>query len=466
MSDFITALKQIVGPDYCLTDPADMAPHVREWRGRYQGTAQAVVKPANADEISAVIKLCNEHNVPIVPQGGNTSLVGGSVPYDARALVLSTARMNRILELDADNFTITVEAGCILQNVQQAASDANRYFPLSLGAEGSCQIGGNIASNAGGILALRYGVTRDLVLGLEVVLPNGDIWSNLRRLRKDNSGYDLKQLFIGSEGTLGIITKAVLKLFSVPQQRETFFLGIPSTQAAVHIFSQLRSQIGEHIIAFELMCQGNLDMCHEYGPAIIEPLHSKAPWYLLVETMNTDRETIETFLAGHFESGLISDAVLADSEQQRKNLWFIREAIVEAQRLAGGAIKHDISVPVSDLPSFLDEAIPLIATLLPGARALPFGHVGDGNLHFNIAKPPGSNDDDFIQQWDDINHAVHKIVLKYKGSIAAEHGVGTFKRDELAETKSPVEMDLMRVIKHALDPDNRMNPNVILAERL
>ncbi len=462
MSDFINALRAIVGPDYCLTAQTEIEPYVREWRGRYVGQAQAVVKPADADQISAIIKLCHAHNIPIIPQGGNTSLVGGSISYDAQAIVLSLSRLNRILDLDAANFTMTVESGCILQTVQQAALEANRYFPLSLGAEGSCQIGGNIASNAGGILALRYGVMRDLVLGLEVVLPNGDIWSNLRRLRKDNSGYDLKQVFIGSEGTLGIITKAVLKLFSIPRQRETAFLAIPSTESAIALLSALRNQIGENIIAFEIMCEGNLEFCRTYGPPIIEPLQNVAPWYILMETMNTPRPAIEEFLAARFEDGQILDATLADSEQQRKDLWFIREACVESQRRAGGAIKHDISVPVSDIPAFLDEALPLVAKLLPGARALPFGHVGDGNLHFNIAKPPDSDDDDFVAQWDDVNHAVHALVLKYHGSIAAEHGVGTFKRDELAETKSPVEMTLMHAIKNTLDSQGIMNPNVVL----
>ena len=462
MTDFITQLQQIVGADYCLTDTISIEPYVREWRGRYVGQAQAVVRPADAQQISAIIKLCTQHKIPVVPQGGNTSLVGGSIAYDKAAIVLSTSRLNKVLDVDADNFTMTVEAGCVLQNVQTAALNVNRYFPLSLGAEGSCQIGGNIASNAGGILALRYGVMRDLILGLEVVLPNGEIWTNLRRLRKDNSGYDLKQVFIGSEGTLGIITKAVLKLFSVPQQRETFFLAIPAPSAAITLFNALRSAIGENVLACELMCEGNLQLCAEHGPEIIAPLQTTAPWYLLMETMNTSRAHIEEFLGTHFENGHILDATLAESEQQRKNLWFIREAIVEAQRRAGGAIKHDISVPVSDIPAFLDEAIPLVAQLLPGARALPFGHVGDGNLHFNIAKPPGSNDDDFVAQWDDINHAVHAVVLRYNGSLAAEHGVGTFKRDELAATKSSVEMDLMRTVKNALDPHNLMNPNVVL----
>jgi FAD/FMN-containing dehydrogenase len=463
MTDFITALTALVGPDHCLTNPAEMTPFVREWRGRYEGKAQAVVRPANPEEIAAVITLCAYHQVPIVPQGGNTGLVGGSVPIVRQdAIVLSTSRLNKIISVDATNFTMTVEAGCILQHVQQAAMDADRFFPLSLGAEGSCQIGGNIASNAGGILALRYGVMRDLVLGLEVVLPNGEIWTNLRRLRKDNTGYDLKQLFIGSEGTLGIITKAVLNLFPVPQQRETFFLALPAVQNAVTLFNSLRNHIGENIVACELMCDGNLEFCDLYGPDIIRPLQNSAPWYLLIETMNTPRDSIEAFLGAQFEQNLISDAALAESEQQRKQLWFIREAIVEAQRRAGGAIKHDISVPVSDIPDFLDEALPLVAKLLPGARALPFGHVGDGNLHFNIAKPPGSNDDDFVKQWDDINHAVHEIVRRYNGSIAAEHGVGTFKRDELAAIKSPVELDLMHRVKNMLDPQGLMNPGVIL----
>jgi FAD/FMN-containing dehydrogenase len=462
MSDFITSVQSIVGAGYCLTAPADMEPYLREWRGRYVGQAQAVVKPANADQIAAVIQLCQHHGVPVVPQGGNTGLVGGSIGYQPDAIILSTARLNTIIAVDAANFTMTVESGCILQHVQQAAADANRYFPLSLGAEGSCLIGGNIATNAGGILALRYGVMRDLVLGLEVVLPNGEIWTNLRRLRKDNSGYDLKQLFIGSEGTLGVITKAVLKLFPIPQQRETAFLAIPSPQVAIALLNALRNTIGENILAFELMCDGNLDYCRIYGPQIVEPLQTTAPWYLLIETMNTPRAQIESFLGHHFEAGHILDATLAESEQQRSQLWYIREAIVEAQRLAGGAIKHDISVSVSDIPAFLDEALPLVADLLPGARALPFGHVGDGNLHFNIAKPPGSNDDDFVAQWDAINHAVHAIVLRYNGSIAAEHGVGAFKRDELAATKSAVEMDLMKTIKRTLDPNGLFNPNVVL----
>lgn len=463
-SVFLSALRDIVGDDYCLTRDEEIAPFIQEWRGRYHGAALAVARPANVYEISEIVKLCAQHRVPIVPQGGNTGLVGGSVPLEGEAasVVLSTARLNKILEIDADNFTMTVEAGCVLQHVQNAAKDAQRYFPLSLGAEGSCQIGGNIATNAGGILALRYGMMRDLVLGLEVVLADGTIWSNLRRLRKDNSGYDLKQLFIGSEGTLGIITKAVLKLFPIPQQKETFFIALPDVAQSVSIFNRMRAQIGENILACELMCEGNLEFCDRYGPEIIRPLQNTAPWYVLMETMNTSRAVIEQFLTTLFEENHILDAVIAESEQQRQQLWFIREAIVEAQRRAGGAIKHDIAVSVSDIPAFLDEALPLVAGLLPGARALPFGHVGDGNLHFNIAKPEGSADGDFMAQWDEINHAVHAIVLRYHGSIAAEHGVGSFKRDELAQTKSAEEMDLMHQVKHMLDPDNLFNPRKIL----
>lgn len=465
MTDFLAQLKEIIGDQFILTSPDDMQPYLREYRGRFNGTGLAVARPANTAEVSAIVKLCAKHKVPIVPQGGNTSLVGGSIPYHENTLIISLSRLNEIRSVDTDNFTMTVDAGCILANVQNAAASRNRFFPLSLGAEGSCQIGGNIASNAGGILTIRYGNMRDLVLGLEVVLPNGDIWNGLRGLRKDNTGYDLKHLFIGSEGTLGIITAAVIKLFPVPQQQVTFFASLESPTDALELLSRTRSDLSEMITAFELIARPCIELAKTYGPPCIDPLEVKTDWTVLAE-INASPEQVESFLGDMLENGTIKDATLATSEQQRRDLWQMREAIVEAQRNAGASIKHDISVTVSKIPSFVEEATELVTQMLPGARPIIFGHMGDGNLHFNLTQPIDANKEEYLSRWNEVTHAVHDVVQKYNGSFSAEHGIGVFKADELAQRKSPVEIALMHKIKDCLDPDNLMNPGKVLLSKV
>jgi FAD/FMN-containing dehydrogenase len=461
-------LRAIVGPSGHIDDPADMEPYVAEWRGRYRGATPLVLRPASTQELSDVMRACAEAGVPVVPQGGNTGLVGGSIPSaDNSEVLISLSRMNRIREMDPLNYTVTVEAGCVLQTLQQAAADVDRLFPLSLGAEGTCQIGGNISANAGGTMTLRYGNTRDLVLGLEVVLPDGQIWNGMRRLRKNNTGYDLKHLFIGAEGTLGFITAAVLKLFPRPKQVETGFLAVRDPDAAIELLASLRSASGDSLSAFELMPRIALDFALKHVAGTIDPLSEPFPWYVLLELStgtggDAFRETIEEALGEAMEAGLVQDATLASSEAQAKQLWFIREAIVEAQKYEGGSIKHDISIPVSCVGSFIAQATEAVERTIPGARPVPFGHVGDGNIHFNVNQPVDADTEAYLAQWDKLNEVVHDIVLSMDGSISAEHGIGTFKREELQRVKSPVELDLMRRIKATLDPQGLMNPGKVL----
>jgi FAD/FMN-containing dehydrogenase len=461
-------LRAIVGPSGHIDDPADMEPYVAEWRGRYRGATPLVLRPATTQELSDLMRACAEAGVPVVPQGGNTGLVGGSIPSANNSEVLiSLSRMNKIREMDPLNYTVTVEAGCVLQTLQQAAADVDRLFPLSLGAEGTCQIGGNISANAGGTMTLRYGNTRDLVLGLEVVLPDGQIWNGMRRLRKNNTGYDLKHLFIGAEGTLGFITAAVLKLFPRPKQVETGFLAVRDPDAAIELLASLRSASGDSLSAFELMPRIALDFALKHVAGTIDPLSEPFPWYVLLELStgtggDAFRETIEEALGDAMEAGLVQDATLASSEAQAKQLWFIREAIVEAQKYEGGSIKHDISIPVSCVGSFIAQATEAVERTIPGARPVPFGHVGDGNIHFNVNQPVDADTEGYLAQWDKLNEVVHDIVLSMDGSISAEHGIGTFKREELQRVKSPVELDLMRRIKATLDPQGLMNPGKVL----
>lgn len=465
---FLDRLRSIVGPAGHIDAPGDMEPYVAEWRGRYRGTTPLVLRPATTQELSEVVKACWEAGVPIVPQGGNTSLVGGSIPSeDGSEVLVSLSRLNRVREIDPLNYTVTVEAGCVLQAIQEAAAEVDRLFPLSLGAEGTCQIGGNISSNAGGTMTLRYGNMRDLVLGLEVVMPDGQVWDGMRRLRKNNTGYDLKHLFIGAEGTLGIVTAAVLKLFPRPKQVETGFLAVRDPDAAIELLASLRSASGDSLSAFELMPRIAIDFALKHVAGTIDPLEESHPWYVLLEFATGSggdafRDTIEATLGEAMEAGLVMDAVLASSESQAKQLWFIREAIVEAQKYAGGSIKHDISIPVSCVGTFIREATEAVERTIPGARPVPFGHVGDGNIHFNVTQPEDADTEAYLAQWDKLNAVVHDIVLGMDGSISAEHGIGTFKREELKRVKSPVELELMRKVKAALDPKGLMNPGKVL----
>lgn len=464
--DFIDTVKKIIGDAYVITDLETLTPYIREYRGRYTGKALAVIKPKDTNEVSKIVKLCHDKNIPIVPQGGNTSLVGGSIAYDDQAIILNLSRLNTVFDMDVHNFSVTVGAGVILKDLQDLAQENDRYFPLSLGAEGSCQIGGNIASNAGGMLTIGYGNMRDLVLGLEVVLPNGNIWNGLRRLRKDNTGYDLKHLFIGSEGTLGIVTAAVLKLFPLPKYRETFFAGVQSPAQAIELLTRCRATAGDNIMAFELIPRLGIDLALKHLDDTVDPLEQAYPWYVLAELsagndQQNFRDSLETLLSQAFDDKIIGDATLADSQNKQAQLWYIREAIVEAQRMEGGSIKHDIAVPVSSIPEFLDRALACVYDIMPDIRPIPFGHLGDGNLHFNLTQPEDMSREEFLAQWDNINHKVHDIVVDLGGSIAAEHGVGTFKLEELPTRKSTTEMNMMRAVKKALDPKGLMNPNVI-----
>jgi FAD/FMN-containing dehydrogenase len=406
--------------------------------------------------------------VAIVPQGGNTSLCGGSVPFeDGDEIILGLSRLNRVRSIDPLNYTITVEAGCVLANIQAAAEDADRLFPLSLGAEGSCQIGGNISTNAGGINTLKFGNARDLVLGLEVVLPDGTVWEGLRALRKDNTGYDLKQLFIGAEGTLGIITAAVLKLFPRPREEYSALVAVASLPGVIDLLSRLRVATGDMVTAFEMISRIAIDQVIKHIPDVSDPLAQPYEHYALlrVSAGRPDsglRETLETTLAEALEDGLVLDATIAESEAQAQALWRIRESIPEAESAEGGSIKHDISVPVSRIAEFIEAAHAKVLEMIPGARPVPFGHVGDGNVHFNITQPANADREAFLARWSEVNDAVHRIVADKDGSISAEHGVGRLKREEITHYKSAVEIALMRRLKATLDPKGIMNPGKVI----
>jgi len=466
--DVLARIGDIVGPRGLVTDAGDMAPYLRDWRELYEGRALAVVRPAGTEEVAAVVRVCAETRTPIVPQGGNTGMCGAATPDSAgTAIVMALGRMNRIIEVDALNNTATVEAGCILANVQQAAAAADRLFPLSLGAEGSCQIGGNLSTNAGGINVLRYGNTRDLVLGLEVVLADGRVWNGLRGLRKDNTGYDLKHLFIGAEGTLGIITQAVLKLFPRPSGRITAFAAVPSAAAAVELLALLRQHCGDRVGAFELISRNCLEMVLRRIPGTRGPVAAVEPWYVLAELsdMRADRalrNEFERALAAGIERKLVSDAAVAESEAQAQGFWRLRESIPEAARVEGLVYRHDIAVAVSRVPDFIAAASAALEANFPGVHIICFGHLGDGNLHFNAFVPGRSRDDARARAATDVNRVVHDVVYRFGGSVSAEHGIGQAKRDELRHYKSEVELELMRTLKRALDPHDLMNPGKVL----
>jgi FAD/FMN-containing dehydrogenase len=461
-------IKAIVGPKGVIADPAAMAPYLDEERGLYHGAARLVVRPASTAEVAAVMRCCAEARLPVVPQGGNTGLVGAAVPpEDGGAVLLSLGRMNRVRSIDPVNFTITVEAGCILADVQRAAAEADRLFPLSLGAEGSCQIGGNLSTNAGGIAVLRYGNARELTLGLEVVLPDGQVWDGLRALRKDNTGYDLKHLFIGSEGTLGVITAATLKLFPRPREVETALLALARVEDAMTLFAEARKASGDQLTAFELIPRLGLEMAMRHTPGVGDPLAAPARWYALLEVSSSQTEgglrpALEAFLAEAMARGLVEDGVIATSGEQARALWRIREGMVEGQKHEGGSIKHDVSVPVSKVAEFILQATEAVEARLPGIRPLAFGHVGDGNVHFNLSQPPGADTRVFLARWAEFNHLVHDLVRGFGGSISAEHGIGRLKRDELPRYKSALELELMRKLKRALDPEGLMNPGKVI----
>ena len=463
---FLDTLASRLGAAHVLTEAADMAGHLVEERGLYRGTALAVVRPRDTAEVAFVVGECARAGVPVVAQSGNTGLTGGGVPYGG--VVLSLSRLDRIREIDAVNATVTAEAGCILKNVQEAASAADCLFPLSLASEGSCRIGGNIATNAGGTGVLRYGNTRDLVLGLEVVLADGRVWNGLKGLRKDNAGYDLKNLFVGSEGTLGIVTAAVLKLFPRPKARATAFVGCASARAALALFERLRQGAGDALTAFEYMNRFGLDIVLKHASGTVRPLAGDHDTYVLIELSSPQAEadlaaTLETILGAAIEDGSVDDATIGASEAQNAALWRLREQLSDVQRHEGGSIKHDVSVPVSRVADFIETASAACEAAMPALRVCAFGHVGDGNIHFNLSQPVGMDKAAFLAEWERFNRIVHDIVAAMNGSIAAEHGIGLIKRDELLLYKDPVAVELMRTLKRALDPQNILNPGKVVA---
>src|SRR5262249_26162415 len=431
----------------------------------YRGTTPMVLRPGSVEEVAAIVKLANETATAIVPQGGNTGLVGGQISHNGE-IVLSLRRLDRIREVDALSNTMTCEAGVVLTKAQEAAAAADRLFPLSLGAEGSCTIGGNLSTNAGGTGALAYGVARDLVVGLEVVLADGRVLHTLNKLKKDNTGYDLKNLFIGAEGTLGIITAAVLKLFPAPKTVEAAFIGVPSPQAAVKLLSLVQERTNRAIASFELICRQAIDFALRHGHGVRDPLEQAHGWYVLLQLSSAARQdlrtTLEEALETAMERGLVTDAAVADSVEHRRAFWRLRDILPEAQKPEGGSIKHDISVPVAAVPDFLHDAGEAVEALIPGSRPVPFGHLGDGNIHYNVSQPVGADTEAFLARWDEMNTAVLQVVAKFGGSISAEHGVGVIKRKLLRQLKDPVALDLMVMLKRTLDPNNILNPGKVV----
>lgn len=468
MSDFLTACRAAIGEEYVLVADADKAPFLTDWRDRYTGSALAVLRPASTDQVALLLRACSQHGVPVVPQGGNTGLVLGSIPDGAgTAVVLSLGRMNRIRALDAVNRTITVDAGCILQTVQEAAAEADCLFPLSLAAEGSCTIGGNLATNAGGTAVLRYGNTRELCLGLEVVTPQGEVWHGLRALRKDNTGYDLRDLYIGAEGTLGVITGAVMKLYPQPKACITALAALPSPAHALRLLGLMQDHCGASLTGFELMSQYCLRLVAEQFPQLPQPFRDTHGHYVLLELSSSQSEAhaidlLEASIGAALENAIIDDAVVSTSVAQSAGLWQLREHIPLAQARAGKNIKHDISLPISCISDFIALTDAALHAAFPGCQLVCFGHLGDGNLHYNVAPPAGMSDTVFLSNQDAINRIVHDRVAGFGGSISAEHGIGALKKDELAHYKSPLELQLMRAVKQALDPQGIMNPGKIL----
>jgi FAD/FMN-containing dehydrogenase len=463
-------LHAAVGPQGLITDARDMEPYVVDWRGYYRGATSAIVRPGSTSEVAQVVKICAEFGTGIVPQGGNTGMAGGATPSPAGdQIVINLGRMDRVLELDALNNTITVQAGCILATIQNAALEADRLFPLSLGAEGSCQIGGNLATNAGGVNVLRYGNTRDLTLGLEAVLADGNVWNGLKGLRKDNTGYDLKQLFIGSEGTLGVITGAVLKLFPRPLAEVTAFFALSDPASAVELLARLRGVCGERISAFELIARPCMDLVVKHIPDTRDPFPDAYPWYVLTDLADTTdsvslRNDFERAVTAVAEASLVRDAVIAESTAQARSLWRMRESIPEASRAEGLLYRHDVSVTASRIPDFIRAAGAALERSFPGVRIICFGHLGDGNLHYNCFVPGRSRADPRAHEATDVNEVVHDIVRDFRGSFSAEHGIGQAKRSALARHKTPLELELMRQIKRTLDPGNIMNPGKVLPD--
>lgn len=465
-TDLIKAITQIVGTEYVLTGTA-AAPYYRDQRGNYSGTALAVVLPQDTQQVSAVVALCAAQNISIVPQGGNTSLCGASVPLtnsEQPQIVINLSRLNHIRSVDPLNFSMTVEAGCTLAKIREVAAEQERLFPLGLSAiESRCEIGGNISTNAGGVGVLRYGNMRDLVLGLEVVLPDGRIWNGLRSLRKDNTGYDLKHLFIGAEGTLGLVTAAVLKLFPRPVSQATACVAIRDPAAAVSLLAHMRANCGDRISAFEIVARPCIDLVLKHFPETIEPFAQKQPWMVLVELADVLDMPLNTAIDNalkNFGSGIIEYHTTSD-KQQSGVWWNLRKYISDAQKIEGISIKHDVSVPITNVPAFIEQADNALRQHYPGIRIVAFGHIGDGNIHYNVSHSNPDKNAVFLAQREDVNRIVYDIVNQLNGSISAEHGLGQLKRDEIHRYKNALELELMRNIKHTLDPQSMMNPGKV-----
>ncbi|MGT2440822.1 FAD-binding oxidoreductase [Bradyrhizobium betae] len=462
--ELIDQFRKIVGERHAITDAADIEVYVTEERNLFHGRSPLVLRPGTTAEVSEICKLASAHKIALVPQGGNTGLVGGQTPHNGE-VVVSLRRLDKIREVDTASNTMTVEAGVVLQVAQQKASDVDRLFPLSLGAEGSCTIGGNLSTNAGGTAALAYGVAREMALGLEVVLADGRVLNTLSKLKKDNTGYNLHNLFIGAEGTLGIITAATLKLFPKPRAVETAYVGLKSPQAALKLLTIAQSEAANLLTSFELLSEMAVDFSVRHAIDVRDPLSQKHPWYVLMELSSPGddaRTPLETILARAMEEEIVDDAVIAASLAQRSNFWKLREEMSWAQKPEGGSIKHDISVPIAAVPEFIEEANAAVVKLIPGARPVPFGHLGDGNLHYNVSQPVGANTADYLARWHEMNAVVFAIVLRMGGSISAEHGIGVLKRDELPDVKDKTAIELMRAIKAMLDPLGIMNPGKVL----
>ncbi len=466
--ELIARFTAIVSEKNALRDPVDQISYLSEPRDLFHGRAALVLRPASVEEVSAIMKLAYETATPVVPQGGNTGLVGAQQPdASGRAIILSLSRLNEIRNIDTIGNLVTVEAGVVLQNLQEAVQDAGRLFPLSLGAEGSCQIGGNLSSNAGGTAVLAYGNMRELCLGLEVVLPDGQVLNDLRRVKKDNTGYDLRDLFIGAEGTLGVITAAVLKMHPQPKGKAVAYAGLQSGQDVVQLFRLATDQAGQALTGFELMPRIGMEFILRHIAEARDPLENAYPWYVLIEISSARSETdaqemMEAVLTQGFETGLVQDAAIAQNGAQADLFWKMREEMSPAQKPEGGSIKHDISVPVASIPAFLAEAAIAVEEMIPSARVVCFGHIGDGNLHYNVSQPVGVDKQAFLARWHELNHRIHTIVMRYNGSISAEHGIGALKREELRAFKQPLALELMRRIKQAFDPKNIMNPDKLL----
>src|SRR3954451_4564634 len=464
-ADLLARFIEIVGEKNAITDPQAQAPYLTEMRAMFHGESPLVLRPGGVSEVSQILKLANASGTAIVPQGGNTGLVGGQTPLHGE-VVLSLNRLDRIREVDPVSNTMTCEAGVTLLRAREAAANVERLYPQLLPSEGTCTIGGNLSTNAGGTAALAHGIARSHALGIEVVLADGRVLHNLNKLKKDNTGYDLKNLFIGAEGTLGVITAAVLRLVPRPRAVETAFVGVPSPEAALDLLGLATERTAGGVTSFEMMLRLGIELVLRHGAGCRDPLPEKHPWYVLIELSSQARSglraVMEEILAEGLERGLIEDATIADSLEQGKMFWRIRELFGEVQRHEGGSIKHDISVPVAAVPAFINEASAAVIKLIPGSRPLPFGHLGDGNIHYNVAQPVGADKADFLNRWDEVNAVVFEVVAKHGGSISAEHGIGVIKRDLLRKVKDPVAFELMRTLKRTLDPKGILNPGKVL----